>query len=333
VTKWFAVICVTLNYAATHHVTVDKGDTFNRILKQHKVSSTSIHQINADVNRLNILSTLNPDDQIDLLTCDKSHQLLSATIQTHGKQYVLNKAQGHYQTHPIIIDGNIKIVSISSNDTSLDPLKTRVLRAHSSLFPNTTGMITAALKNQEIISLKVTGTKIAYAFLHKPKSGFPVYVSTNKDIIASAISLTPVNYSRISSPFNPERLHPISKKVMPHKGVDLAAPINTPIWAAADGVVSHRSSDTGYGNMLIIKHNSGVHTYYGHMNKFHNDIQVGQKVNAFETIGYVGSTGHSTGPHLHFEARLHDTPHDPLSFSSKLTTKIDKRFVDLNYYF
>ena len=86
------------------------------------------------------------------------------------------------------------------------------------------------------------------------------------------------------------------------------------IEAAASGKVIHKSSDTGYGNMLIIKHDHGLETYYAHLNKFHNNIQVGKQVQAVETIGYVGSTGHSTGPHLHYEVWKEFIAVDPLIY-------------------
>lgn len=332
-TKWFATFCIVLSQAATQHLVVHKGDTFNQILKRHKVSSTSLHQINASSRQLPLLSSLNPGDRITLFTCDKSHQLLSASIKTQKDHFILNKTAQRYEIKQAVVDDKLTIVSVDSEENTLDPNKIRAQRAQASLFPNKKGLITAAISNGHILSIKLTGKDIQYAFLHQPKTGLPIYVNSDKTYIASVIASTPLKYKRISSPFNPERLHPISKKVMPHKGVDLAAPINTPIWAAADGVVTHRSSDTGYGNMLIIEHQHGIQTYYGHMNKFHNDIRVGQKVKAYETIGYVGSTGHSTGPHLHFETRINGIPYDPLTFSSRVSPKLNKGSIDLSYYF
>ncbi|MGH1330359.1 MAG: peptidoglycan DD-metalloendopeptidase family protein [Paracoccaceae bacterium] len=121
---------------------------------------------------------------------------------------------------------------------------------------------------------------------------------------------TPVQGGTLSSPFGP-RHHPILKQVKLHAGVDWAAPTGTPVYAAFDGRVAHAGDGKGYGNLVIIDHSGGRQTRYAHLNKFAPLGKTGAQVRAGDLVGYVGTTGRSTGPHLHFEMRLGGRPVDP----------------------
>lgn len=111
---------------------------------------------------------------------------------------------------------------------------------------------------------------------------------------------TPLKFARVSSGFNPRRMHPVLHRVKGHFGTDFAAPTGTPVWAAADGVITGRAPSGGAGNMVTLRHDNGLVTLYMHLSKFAAGQKVGQRVAAKTVIGYVGTTGLSTGPHLHF---------------------------------
>ena len=128
-----------------------------------------------------------------------------------------------------------------------------------------------------------------------------------------SLSRHPVNYSRISSPYNPDRLHPILHIRRPHWGVDMAAPRGTPIHAAGDGVVKFVGRRHGYGRIVQLSHFDGYSTRYGHMYQFADGLKRGDHVKKGQVIGYVGATGEATGPHLHYEVRLNGRPHNPLT--------------------
>lgn len=128
-----------------------------------------------------------------------------------------------------------------------------------------------------------------------------------------SLSRHPVDYSRISSPFNPSRTHPILHVRRPHWGVDLAAPRGTPIRAGGNGVVKFVGRKHGYGRTVQLRHFDGYTTRYGHMYKFADDLHKGDHVSKGQLIGYVGATGEATGPHLHYEVRLDGTAHNPLT--------------------
>jgi murein DD-endopeptidase MepM/ murein hydrolase activator NlpD len=112
----------------------------------------------------------------------------------------------------------------------------------------------------------------------------------------------PLQYRRISSYFSYHRFHPILKYVRPHLGIDYAAPTGTPVSAVADGVVTFKGWNAGYGNFVEIKHQMGYVTTYGHLSRFGN-IYVGKRVKQGDVIGYVGMTGIATGPHLDFRVK------------------------------
>jgi murein DD-endopeptidase MepM/ murein hydrolase activator NlpD len=114
---------------------------------------------------------------------------------------------------------------------------------------------------------------------------------------------SPLDFTRITSHFNPRRKHPISGRIRAHTGVDYGAPSGTPIKASGNGRVQFAGRKGGYGNAVIIDHGNGITTLYGHMSRFSRSARGGNKVAQGEVIGYVGATGAATGPHLHYEYR------------------------------
>lgn len=130
--------------------------------------------------------------------------------------------------------------------------------------------------------------------------------------LKKAFLKSPLEFSRISSGFS-MRKHPISGRWKRHQGVDFAAPTGTPIRASGDGVIDFIGVQGGYGNFIVIKHWNNYTTAYAHMSRFAKGMRKGTKVNQGEVIGYVGSTGWSTGPHLHYEFRVNNQPRNPMS--------------------
>lgn len=124
-------------------------------------------------------------------------------------------------------------------------------------------------------------------------------------------SLMPVAALRITSPFG-MRYHPIHHRYMGHKGVDLAAPSGTPVYASADGTVGKAEWFGGYGNYIQIEHGGDIETRYGHLSAY--AVAAGDHVHKGELIGYVGATGDATGPHLHYEVRIAGDAVDPMPY-------------------
>ena len=132
------------------------------------------------------------------------------------------------------------------------------------------------------------------------KEGSEGHYDNNGKSVKKALMKTPINGARLSSSFG-MRKHPIDGYNKMHKGTDFAAPLGTPIMASGDGVIKKAAWCGGGGNCVVIKHNSTYQTVYAHMSKFARGIKRGVRVKQGQTIGYVGSTGKSTGPHLHYE--------------------------------
>lgn len=140
------------------------------------------------------------------------------------------------------------------------------------------------------------------------------YYSFDGKSLKRAFLKSPLEFTRVSSGFA-MRVHPISGQWKRHTGVDFAAVTGTPIRATSDGVIDHMGPSGGYGNMVIVKHWSNYTTAYAHMSRFASGLRKGSKVSQGEVIGYVGTTGWSTGPHLHYEFRVGKEPRDPSSVS------------------
>lgn len=138
---------------------------------------------------------------------------------------------------------------------------------------------------------------------------------------------TPLKFQRISSGFDRRRMHPVLHTEVAHLGIDYAAPTGTPVWAAASGTVVHRGPAGGAGNLVMIRHDGGIQTAYMHLSKFAN-IKVGQRVAAKTVIGYVGSTGLSTGPHLHFGVKQNGVYIDPSKLVPVRARGVPKRDLE-----
>ena len=184
--------------------------------------------------------------------------------------------------------------------------------------------------------LMKTGNVLAVEFVNKGKTyqaihfgeatgKFAYYTPEGKSLHKSFLR-SPIEFSRVSSSFSAGRFHPILHRFKAHKGVDLAAPTGTRIKAAGDGVVEFAGRKGGYGNVIVLKHENGVSTVYGHLSGFASGLRKGQQVAQSDIIGYVGSTGMATGPHLHYEFLVNKVHRDPLTVALPNSIPIDGKF-------
>lgn len=155
-----------------------------------------------------------------------------------------------------------------------------------------------------------TGGKTYTGFRYERDGKFEYFDIDGRPLKKSFIRM-PIQFARLSSTFGARR-HPVLGSMRMHKGVDYAARTGTPIMAAGDARVQFAGTQRGYGNVVILDHGRGYTTLYGHMSRFGN-VKTGQRVNQGTVIGYVGSTGMSTGPHLHYEFRVNGEHRNPLS--------------------
>lgn len=169
--------------------------------------------------------------------------------------------------------------------------------------------------------------KDQFAFYFE-QNGEGDYFDENGQSLRRAFLKAPLKYSRISSHFTNSRYHPILKISRPHHGVDYAAPAGTPVYAIGQGVVTRKGFQKGgAGNYLYIKHNGTYTTAYMHLQKFASGIKEGSRVSQGELIGYVGSTGLSTGPHLDFRFFKNGQPVNPLKVESPPAKPVEPQFM------
>lgn len=176
-----------------------------------------------------------------------------------------------------------------------------------------------------ILSARFTNHGKSYsAVRYTNKQGNTNYYTADGNSMRKAFIRTPVDFARISSMFSMGRKHPILNKIRAHKGVDYAAPRGTPIKATGDGKVLLAGRRGGYGNTVIIQHGDTYRTLYGHMQGFAKGIQTGGSVKQGQVIGYIGTTGLSTGPHLHYEFQVNGVHVDPLGQKLPMADPIAK---------
>lgn len=171
--------------------------------------------------------------------------------------------------------------------------------------------------------------KILYASLTSKGTNYNIYLyspsgkeedlgffTENGQSIKGTLLKTPIDVVRISSHFGYRKTHPVHGFGRMHKGIDFAASTGTPIYSAGDGVVQFIGWKNGYGRFISVKHNNGLSTAYAHASKFAKNITKGSRVKQGQIIAYVGSSGHATGPHLHYEVLINGVQVNPLKFKS-----------------
>jgi murein DD-endopeptidase MepM/ murein hydrolase activator NlpD len=157
-----------------------------------------------------------------------------------------------------------------------------------------------------------TGTDTFVAVYFEDDDGYGDYYRPDGSSVRRTFLRAPVRYTRISSRYSKSRYHPILKVRRPHEGVDYAAPVGTPVWAVADGVVIFRGWSGGFGRLVKIRHPNGYVSYYGHLSRYAEGVGKGDRVRQRQVVGYVGTTGLTTGPHLDYRLKANGRFVDPL---------------------
>jgi len=177
----------------------------------------------------------------------------------------------------------------------------------------------------KILAAEFTNSGKTYkAVRYTDKEGNTNYYTPEGKGMHKAFLRTPIEFARISSPFSLSRKHPVLHIIRAHKGTDYAAARGTPIRATGNGKIEFAGRKGGYGNCVMIQHGQGIETLYGHMNAFAKGIKVGTKVSQGDVIGYVGSTGLASGPHLHYEFHIYGQVRNPVTVPLPKSVGIEK---------
>jgi murein DD-endopeptidase MepM/ murein hydrolase activator NlpD len=150
-----------------------------------------------------------------------------------------------------------------------------------------------------------------YGFYYRSTSGHYDFYNEKGQSLRKSVLRSPLTFANVTSRFG-MRFHPISRVYRQHQGIDYGAPPGTPVSAIADGTIVMARWNDGYGNFVQLRHSGGLVSCYGHLSRYGAGVKAGRSVRQGQTVGYVGSTGNSTGPHLHFEVRQGGKPVNPI---------------------
>ena len=321
---------LTPRYKSINHK-ISNGETFDKILNKYSVLSNEILEIKKNINSDYNLNNLKTDLYIEF-TIDKSNDkkvtsFLFPVSRTEKIQLIRNLDSNVFEKKIIITNLNKKIIfkegkitqslyktavdlNVQPNiiiefariygfqvDFQRDIRKNDIFQIMYEVFEDDNGKVFET-GNIVFADLKLSG--ISNSLYYFNKKGSEGHYDGGGKSVEKALMKTPINGARLSSAFG-MRKHPIDGYNKMHRGTDFAAPMGTPIMASGSGVITRARWCGGGGNCIKIKHNSTYETIYAHMKNFARGIKEGVRVKQAQIIGYVGSTGNSTGPHLHYE--------------------------------
>lgn len=342
-------------------VTVGNGDTLSTVFAKVGLSATVLHEVLGSSKEAKELGRLKIGQALEFkLTPDGQLESLHSQL-SDMERVSLAKSDGGYQFKRELAKPDVRSVYAHGViDSSLFLSAKRAGLSHdltmdlANIFGYDIdfgqdlreGDEFEAIYEEKMLDGKRVGTgsilaarfvnrgKTFSAIRYTNKQGASSYYTADGDSMRKAFIRTPVDVARISSRFSMGRKHPILNKIRAHKGVDYAAPRGTPIKAAGDGKVLLAGRKGGYGNTVVIQHNQRYRTLYGHMQGFAKGIRNGVAVKQGQVIGYIGTTGLSTGPHLHYEFQVDGTQVDPLSIKMAMADPISsgdkQRFLQMS---
>ena len=309
---------------------IKPGETFSKILESYEINEREIEEIKSKISKKIKLNKLNTNHKIQF-TIDQTNSLIKEfifQISNTEKIYLTRNTESNKFDQKILITKLNKDILYKENlilqslykaatkqkipasiivefariygfqvDFQRDIRKRDSFQIMYEVYVNDDGK-TIETGNILFANLKLSGQDNSLYFFDK--SGSEGHYDKNGKSVKKALMKTPINGARLSSPFG-MRKHPIDGFNKMHRGTDFAAPMGTPIMASGDGVIKKAGWCGGGGNCVVIKHNSTYQTVYAHMSKFAKGVRKGLRVKQAQIIGYVGSTGKSTGPHLHYE--------------------------------
>lgn len=319
---------------------VRRDDTMNSMLARLNIKNRdAIDFIRNDSTASEIASKLKPSHQIEAETDVEgnlialeyqlsNNEFIKVALQKNG--YTAEKTSYLLETRSILKSAEIKSSLFGATDAADIPDSIAIQVAE--IFESEIDFRSDLRRGDQFNviyeggyydgQLLSTGNVLAVEFINNHKVhravGFKndmgeihYYTPEGKSLHKSFLR-SPLEFTRISSGFSLGRFHPVLQRMRAHKGVDMAAPSGTRIKAAGDAVVNFVGKKGGYGNVVVLKHNNGVSTVYGHLSKFAPGLRNGKKVAQGELIGFVGMTGLATGPHLHYEFLQNGQHRDPM---------------------
>lgn len=323
------------------HGTIQRGDTLARSFEKNDVPSIVRAQfIQAFKNKVDF-TNLHPGERYSIVH-DANDQIIKSVYMINPyTSYTALPCDEGFKVIRDEVQLQIKTVAISGEITSSlfaafpeGPQTPRLVYAFADIFASKLDFNTETMRGDRINLIveeyyrlnefigygnilaarykRVSG-EVLEAFYYAPDSKNFCYFDSNGKELGSSFIRSPVPVGRVSSTFSYKRLHPVLAVVRPHLGVDLAAPRGTPVMSAADGKVVSMGTNGGFGKLIVISHGGDYKTYYAHLEGYKNGLRVGSVVRQKQVIGYVGSTGLATGPHLDYRLQHHGVFKNPFS--------------------
>ena len=353
--------------------TIKQGETLFSIFTKYGLRTEELFEMKSAAANIHPLRELQPGNPYRFIL-DKQNYINSFTYEIDDNTIIkiermddcfrAHKCNIPYETHVLTIGGSIEDNLISAVGTDranyllaleVADILTWDIDFNTDLRTGDTFRIIAEglylngefKKYGRILSVEFINNKTPYNAYLFENDGKMDYYNAEGQSLRKAFLKAPLSFRRISSSFSKNRRHPILKIYRPHHGIDYAAATGTPVSATADGTVRFAGYKGNYGKLIIISHRNGYQTYYGHLSRIKSNVHKGKKVRQDDLIGYVGTTGMATGPHLHYEMRMDKTPINPLSVKSiagkpvpsaqmaefkKLTHTMDKIFAVAIFY-
>jgi len=321
---------------------LQSGDTLSKSLTRYNIAPSVRQQILNNLGNCLDFRRLRPKDKYRVFLDDQG-QLLRCEYETGPlESYSITKNADSFVAQRDAINVSIKTCMIEDSiSTSLfdafakKEMKASLVYAFADIFSSRLDFNTEIQKDDtfQVVFEKyfkdnefIGYGNILYAryqqqsgaayegFFYQPEaSKAGSFFDANGRELGTSFIKSPVPLGRVTSKFSLRRVHPISGTIRPHLGVDFAAPVGTPVMATADGTVSSIGFKGGFGRQIVLSHPGGYKTYYGHLSRFSKGLKRGSTVSQKQIIGYVGSSGISTGPHLDYRVQQLGNFHDPFS--------------------
>ncbi len=336
-----------------HEVTIQSGDSLARIFSKQEIPARQLHDIVASGKDAKKLTRIYPGQKLRMRTTPEDGLLeLVYEIDALNQLHVVRN-EDSYQAQ--MVEREPERRQVRAAGTIQDNL---FLAAQRSSLPHKITMKLAEIFGWDVdFALDIregdqfaliyeelfldgerigTGDILAAEFVNRNKthqavrytddSGRTDYYSPKGRSMRKDFLRTPVDFSRISSRFSTGRKHPILNRIRAHKGVDYAAPRGTPVKATGNGKIVLRGNKGGYGRTVIVQHGSTYRTLYAHLSRYASGLKNGSRVQQGQVIGYVGSSGLATGPHLHYEFHVNGAHRNPLTVKLPAAAPLPKQF-------
>ena len=320
-------------------VLIQSGDTLASALARMNIDALEIQRLMADKTTRQVTASIRAgkrlrastthDGQLVAVTFDRGDA--TATIKRLGDAYVLDEIDAVRESRVVMRSGRIVSSLYGATDSAgiPDKIANQLAETFSTSIDfredlrrgDTFSVIyTVDYVNGEPVAAGkllaaefVNAGKPYRALMYRDGSGRDGYYTPEGESLKKGFLRSPLEFSRVTSSFSNSRKHPVYGFHRAHTGVDFGAPTGTRVKATGDATVVFAGSRGGYGNLVVLRHQNGYETYYAHLSKFASGIKPGRRVGQGDVIAFVGSTGASTGPHLHYEVRISGRPQNPMA--------------------